>query len=603
MVFYIFFLPTHSMDDCYVLGMTLGHNATAALTHNGRVIACVSEERFTRIKNVYGYPEKAAQYCLNYAGIDGRDLELVVLSSHITPPLKQTSEGFKEESRGEGSLSWFSILSKIRGHVSKVKTLDQMGYQNFAPLLAKMTHKNRVQILSSLLHVAPEKIISSEHHTTHAYSAIFSSDFFQNAEPDEKVLVITVDGEGDMFSSSVGIFTTSTLNYERIAQSSFAESIGHFYSAVTSYLGMRVLEHEYKVMGLAPYSYSHQADALLKKLSEHIWIDDDLKIRTKVHSHHFENTLHELFKGIRFDYVAAASQKLVEMLLVDLVKKAIAKTGIHTIALAGGVIMNVKANYEILKLPGVKKMFVMPSCGDESLPIGSCYYGTLQNHKEVMGSLPPLNHLYFGPEYSHEYIEKVLGQNNFEYKDYGRRIGVEVSRLLSEGNVVARFDGKMEFGARAMGNRSILADASNGDVVEIINRMIKKRDFWMPFAPSIIEEYADYYILHPELLQKVKPYFMMVTFESTPLARRDLKAAMHPYDKTIRPQLVNKFANPRYYELLTYYLKRTGRYGLLNTSFNIHGEPIVCSPEDALKTLRESGLQYLSLGDFLVYKA
>ncbi len=589
------------MDRYHVLGITLGHNATAAIMNKGQVLACASEERFVRVKNVYGYPEKAVQYCLKQAGIKSNELDLVVLSSHITPPLHQTNDGLKEESREDSGNTWFTLLSKVRERMGGMKNIEIAGYKSMAPMFARMTHKNRVKIISSLLGIPEGKIISSEHHLTHAFSAIFSGDFLQD-KSDKNVLVITVDGEGDMLSSSVGIFNPKTLKYERIAQSNYAESIGHFYSAVTSYLGMKVLEHEYKVMGLAPYSRTEKADELYRKLCECIWIDDELQIRTKLHSHHFDKLFEKLFKGIRFDYVAAAAQKLVETLLVGLVKKAIAKTNLHDVALAGGVFMNVKANYDILKLPEVNKLFIMPSCGDESLPIGSCYYGTLLNDKNSMMNKTALQNIYFGPEYTHEEILKAFEESDYEYRDFGRRINVETSRLLAEGEIVARFDGRMEFGARALGNRSILADASNVDVVEVINRMIKKRDFWMPFAPSIMEEYADVYIKYPQLLQKTRPYFMMMAFESTPLAQRDLKAAMHPYDKTIRPQLVNKFNNPKYYELLNYFMKRTGRYGFLNTSFNIHGEPIVCSPQDALHTLKESGLKYLAIGDFIVSK-
>jgi carbamoyltransferase len=589
------------MGDYYVLGMTLGHNATAAITKNGEVIASASEERFVRIKNVYGYPQRAIAYCLQEAELTPQELDLVVLSSHITPPLKQTEGGLREESRNDqDAVSWFTLLSKVRGKVSKFKTLDMLGYQNIAPLFAKLTHKKRKEVLGSLLGVPEEKIVSSEHHLTHAYAGIFASDFFR--DKDEKLLVVTVDGEGDMVSSSIGVFHTQDYRYERIASSSYAESLGHFYSAITAHLGMKILEHEYKVMGLAPYSDSDMVDKLMRKIRPYIWVDDELCIRTKVHSHRFEDVFSELFKGVRFDHVAAAAQKIVEEVLVTLVKKSIQKTGVHSVILSGGVFMNVKANYEILKLPEVKRLFAMPSCGDESLPLGSCYYGTLLHNKQALRSLQPLQQLYFGPAYSHATMLKALKKSEFDYKDYKHRVHTEVARLLSRGDVVARCDGRMEFGARALGNRSILADASRGDVVEEINKMIKMRDFWMPFAPSIMEEYALKYLKNPELLKKTKPYFMMVTFESTPLAQKHLKAALHPYDKTLRPQLVNKNINPRYYALLHSFMKKTKQYGLLNTSFNIHGEPIVCTPEDALHTLRESGLHYLALGDFIVRK-
>ena len=590
------------MNDVYVLGMTLGHNATAALTKNGVILATASEERFTRKKNVYGYPKQAITYCLQEGGIAANKLDLVVLSSHITPPLTNTEEGIRESSPDDkGTTNWFTALSKFRGKLKKVKQLDTLAYTKAAPLLAKGTHKKRTEVVSHLLGIDKSKIVSSEHHLTHAYTAIYASDLLKE-EKGKEILVITVDGEGDMLSSSVGIYDSSKDSYKRIAQSHYSESIGHFYSAITSYLGMKILEHEYKVMGLAPYSSSTIADKLYVKLKKYLWIDDNLRIKTKVHSHTFEEHLEKLCKGVRFDYVAAAAQKLVEHLVVDLVKKAVHKTGIHSVILSGGVFMNVKANYEILKLPEVKKLFIMPSSGDESLPIGSCYFGTLLKSKEAMHHLEPLTDLYYGPAYSNEYIEHTLKQSEFKYKHYGENIEKQVANLLAKGEVVARFSGRMEFGARALGNRSIIADASREGVVEEINQMIKMRDFWMPFAPSILAEHADKYLKHYALLKKVKPHFMTISFESTPLAWEDLKGAMHPADKTLRPQLVTAVMNPGYHRLLKLFHKKTGKYGILNTSFNIHGEPIVCSPEDALHTLKESGLKYLALGEYLVKK-
>ncbi len=590
------------MEDYYVLGMTLGHNATAALTKNGEIIATASEERFTRVKNVYGYPKKAIEYCLKEAKILSHQLNLVVLSSHITPPLTNTTEGIKESApEDKENHNWFTTLSKVRKQLKKIKALDTKLYNKTAPLLAKTTDKKRKHLVSHLLNVDEKKIISSEHHLTHAYTGIYASDLLEDTK-EKELLVITADGEGDMLSSTVGIYNKQEQTYQRIAQSDYSESIGHFYSAITVNLGMKMLEHEYKVMGLAPYSQSKIANKLYNKLKECIWIDDQLKVKTKVHSHRFVEYLEKLCKKTRFDYVAAASQRLVEKLLVDLVKKAIDKTNIHSVILSGGVFMNVKANYEILKLPEVKQLFIMPSSGDESLPIGSCYYGTWKKNKELMKKVEPLTHLYYGPNYNKEAIEKALKESEFKYKYYGKKINQQVALLLSKGHVVARFAGRMEFGARSLGNRSILADASREGALEEINQMIKQRDFWMPFAPSILEEHAAKYIKHPELLQKTRANFMTVSFESTPLGQKDLKAAMHPADKTLRPQFVTKKMNPSYYDLLKEYQKKTGRYGLLNTSFNIHGEPIVCNPVDALHTLRTSGLHYLALGDYIVTK-
>ena len=590
------------MTATYVLGMTLGHNATAALTKNGDIIATASEERFTRHKNEYGYPQQAIAYCLATANISADQLTSVVLSSHITPPLVTTDKGMKESAPGETeNKNWFTRLSRVREQLKKAKALETTAYQKLAPVFAKATNKKRKQMVSELLGVPVSKIISSEHHLTHAYTGIFASNLLAEAK-DEQFLVITVDGEGDMISSTVGTFDVKDHKYKRIAHSTYAESIGHFYSAVTAHLGMKILEHEYKVMGLAPYSRSKIADKLYEKLKQYIWIDDDLRVRTKVHSHQFEKTLAQLCKNVRFDYVSAAAQRLVETLVVDLVKKAIKKTGIHSVILSGGVFMNVKANYEILKLPEVKKIFIMPSSGDESLPIGSCYFGTLRHDKQCMRTLKPLTHMYYGPRYTKQEIEQALQKSEFTYKDYGDNINKKTADILAKGHVIARFADRMEFGARALGNRSILADASREGVLEEINQMIKKRDFWMPFAPSILAEHAAKYLQHPKLLDKTQPHFMTISFESTPLAQKHLRAALHPADKTLRPQLVTKQMNSGYYEVLQAFMKKTKQYGVLNTSFNIHGEPIVCSPEDALHTLRESGLHYLALGPFLVTK-
>src|SRR3989344_8372970 len=231
------------MNNYHVLGMTLGHNATAAITNNGRIIACASEERFTREKNVYGYPARAIDYCLHAANLTPQKIDLVVLSSHITPPLYTTSDGLKEQSRHDKpSLNWFSLLSAMRGKINTIKKLDQTGYRHAAPLLSKITNKKRVDLISHRLGISQQNIISSEHHLTHAYTGIFASDLLLDC-PHDELLTITVDGEGDAISSSVGIFRRSDYNYKRIATSSYAESIGHFYSAITSYLGMKPLEH------------------------------------------------------------------------------------------------------------------------------------------------------------------------------------------------------------------------------------------------------------------------------------------------------------------------------------------------------------------------
>lgn len=576
----------------YVLGATLGHNATAALSKDGKIVACASEERFSRKKNHYGYPEKAIKFCTDFCKITPQELDLVVLASHITPPLVAQGGDIREASREDKKLNWFTALSKVRSSLQRLKPLETNSYMRVAPAFAKMTHKKRVEMISSQLGIDHNKIISGEHHLLHAISGIYASGM-----SDKDLLVITVDGEGDMLSATVGTFQQGA--YKRLASSNFSDSIGHFYSAVTQYLGMRMLEHEHKVMGLAPYAAQERAEEAYKIFKEYLWIDG-LAIKAKVHSHRFLEVLERELRCVRFDYVAAGAQLLVERLLCTLVKNAVAQTNIRDIILSGGVFMNVKANEKILKLPEISSLYVVPSCGDESLPIGCCYHGT--KFLNPQAKLEPVHDLYLGPEYQNNAMRDILLKSEFKFRLCENTIAEEVAKLLAKGEIVARFSGRMDFGARALGNRSILADASDPGIVERINKTIKMRDFWMPFAPVIMEEQAYKYIKDIELLQKIKPHYMMVTFDSTRQAQKDLAAAMHPYDKTLRPQLINKQTNQEYYQILVEFGKLTGRYGIINTSFNIHGEPIVCSPEDALHTMRNSDLQYLALGSYLVYK-
>lgn len=579
------------MNNC-VLSLTLGHNCTAALSKNGGIIASSSEERFTRKKNQTGFPAKAIQSCLKIANISIKDVDLVVLASHITPPLQQSGNEI-EHDWGDKRFSWYSAASKIRRGLRRYKFLETALYNALAPKFGKYTEIGRKNLISRALGIDKNKILSAEHHLLHAYAGIFSSGLKGD------LLVITVDGEGDGLSSTVGVFSGG--RYRRISSSPYSESIGLFYSAVTEHLGMKILEHEYKVMGLAPYASPERARKLADKLKKLIRVEG-LRIKTKVHSHRFKEVLKKKLEGERFDVIAGAAQMLVEELLVKLVKNGIKRTGMKRVILSGGVFMNVKANQSIAALPELEEGYFMPSCGDESLPIGGCYWGTREILKHE--NLKPLKNLYLGPDFSDEDALKAIKEagKEFSYEKLDGGMAKRVAKILSRGKVVARCCGRMEFGARALGNRSILADPSMLGIIEKINKMIKMRDFWMPFAPVIMEEHAKEYLKDKAILKKTKPYFMMITFDSTKKAQTELAGGVHPYDKTLRPQLINSEMNPGYYAILKEFSRITGRYGIINTSFNIHGEPIVMTPADALHTLRNSGLDYVIIGNYLVRK-
>jgi carbamoyltransferase len=301
----------------------------------------------------------------------------------------------------------------------------------------------------------------------------------------------------------------------------------------------------------------------------------------------------------RFDHIAGGVQLFVERFLVRWVKACIAETGIRRIALSGGVFMNVKANQKILELPEVEELFVFPSCGDETNSIGAAW---LRYRQRSAKNPKKLGHFYVGPEYDDAQVEAALRSYKFQ-NHAGIRAETEVERsvatLLAKGEIVARFKGRTEFGARALGNRSILANPAVPGVVKVINEMIKCRDFWMPFAPSVLAERSEDYFHKPK---PVEAPYMIITLDSREEKRNAMAAAIHPHDCTGRPQEVIEDWNPDYHRLIKYFEEMTGEGIILNTSFNLHGEPVVCSPRDALRVFDISGLQHLAIGTFMLTK-
>ena len=305
----------------------------------------------------------------------------------------------------------------------------------------------------------------------------------------------------------------------------------------------------------------------------------------------------------RFDSICRGLQDYTEELIVKWVKNAINETNIHTLALAGGVFMNVKANKRIMELDEVKEMFVFPSCGDETNIFGAAWYiyaKDKREHEEKI-DISPFGPFYYGTRIEDEkvemYVKKFAKEHNIEY-EYRSDISQYVGELLAENHIVARAYGPMEFGARALGNRSNLANASDLKNVRLINMAVKKRDFWMPFAPVILKEREKDYIINPK---NIPAPYMILSFDTTD-NRNDIIAAVHPADYTARPQIIEELWNKEYYQIIKTFEKETGIGGLLNTSFNLHGYPIVNDVEDALWVFENSGLRYLQLGNYIVYK-
>jgi carbamoyltransferase len=315
----------------------------------------------------------------------------------------------------------------------------------------------------------------------------------------------------------------------------------------------------------------------------------------------FGAELRKIFEFARFDVMAAAMQIFIEEMAIRWIKNCIAQTKIKKLALAGGLFMNVKLNKKILELPEVESVYIMPSSGDESTPIGAAYYKAVELGVPL-DKIEPLKALYLGPDYSNQDINHALGSFKFRNKvKITKMQSVEetVSDLLFQGNIVALYQGREEFGARALGNRSILADPSDVNVIKVINKMIKSRDFWMPFAGTMTEVQAQINLKNPK--KHFAPYMVMAFDIQANI--NDFRAAIHPYDETMRPQVLIREWNPVYYRILELFEKKSHkRGGLLNTSFNLHGYPIVSSPRDALEALDKSGLKFLALGPYLISK-
>lgn len=564
-----------------ILGIHDGHNAAAAVVIDGRVVAAVQEERFTREKNWSGFPRRSIAWALCEAGLGPRDIDAVALANLHMPAPKNRAQ-LLEEYRTAASLA---MRARRLARHTPLRDLYARGRraERLAQIEAARLPADRVHFV--------------EHHTAHAAAA-----YYGWGRHDEPVLVLTNDGAGDGLCASVNVGGGGRML--RLTAVPDAESLGNIYAVVTFLMGMVPLEHEYKLMGMAPYAPNAGRDAVLAGLRPLMrFVDRGVRWRRAPgvpETYYSLSLLRETLALRRFDWICAGLQAWVEEMLVAWVRNCIRATGIRKVALGGGVFMNVKANKAIADLPEVEDLFVFPSCGDETNAVGAAYW--VEAGDGVDGShIPPLRDVYWGPAANEAHIAETLCRRSADGRwtyEKCADIAERVAALLAAGEIVARCSGPAEFGARALGNRSILADASRPEVVRVINDMIKSRDFWMPFAPAVLAERAHDYLVNPKGL--FAPY-MILSFDTT-AAVDDLRAAIHPYDRTARPEVVRQDWNPEFYRVLKAFERRTGRGAILNTSFNLHGYPIVNSPDDALDVLEASGLRHLALDDFLVSK-
>ena len=565
-----------------ILGIHDGHNSSATLMVNGNVIYSIQEERLTRRKNECGYPKLAIDEVLHLSNIKPAELSEIAVASeymHSKSHLENVSTWYKASSKRQSE-----NLASLNNHQTQQDNL-------------KRRQLERTQEISDHLIVDKSKVHFYNHHECHAAAAYYGSDF----KFDEEILVLTCDGAGDGLCASVSIGHKGKIR--RISESDRKNSPGKVYSRVTYYLGFQPWEHEYKIMGMAPYAepkYSAEINKLLGNMLTYDAKTLKFESNDNLHMDELYPILKTIFERKRFDAICGGVQLFIENLITNWVAAAIEVTGIRKIVLGGGVFMNVKCNKLISELEVVDSMYIFPSCGDESLSFGSAWIANskLQNSSS---ELPKLRHLYLGGECSDDEIlesESVLGTLNYQCDTYPD-INARIAELLSEGEIVARCTGRMEWGARALGNRSILSAPSEWENVEKINSMIKKRDFWMPFAPSIQAEYADQLVCNGK---SINSPFMMLAFDSIPSKVSQFRAALHPRDKTARVQYVHKESNPEYWCIIDNFRKITGIPCVLNTSFNLHGFPLVYKPKEAFEVFLNSGLRYLAINSRLYSK-
>jgi len=564
----------------YILGISCYyHDSAAAIIKDGKVIAAVEEERFTRNKFDDDFPKNAIDYCIKEANISPNEIELVAFYDK-------------------------SVL-KFERLLDNYIAVAPRGLRSFLDVIPKWLHK-RLWIKDEIkkhLKGFGGKIIFPEHHLSHAAYTFFTSPFNESA-------ILTVDGVGEWTTASFG--QAEDTNIQLTDDIRWPHSLGLFYSAFTYYLGFKVNEGEYKLMGLSSYGDPKYYDLIKKELID---IKDDGSIHLNMkyfaftHDKVMTNKKFEnLFgcpvrkedseaKQIHYD-IAASAQLVLEEVLLKMVNHVYEKTHKENLCLGGGVALNGVANYKILKEGPFKNVYIPPSPGDAGSAIGCALYAyysfcknqrTIEKDNDVMMS----NNVWLGPKYSNSEIKSFLDSKNIIYQklEYDELIRKTVE-LISEQNVVGWYQDKMEWGPRALGNRSILADPRNAKMKDILNEKIKHRESFRPFAPSILEEYAAEYFD----LTVPSPYMLLVTKVKKP----DTIPAVTHVDGTGRVQTVSKKSNKLYYELINEFFKLTGVPVLINTSMNVRGEPIVDTPEQAYSMILKTDMDYLVMGNFLI---
>lgn len=584
-----------------ILGIHDGHNSGASLFKDGKLLSALSEEKISRKKNEYGFPIKSINSILKHNNISKSQIDSIAVSTKNLPPkyylvkrntsfslhdyIKEQNDYWYKKIYENKNVKYLDVFKKkILGKkklfydFSKIKNEDDFSGMQMA----------RKKFYSKYFSLDEKKIFFFDHHECHAYYGYYGRGVINN-----KTCVITLDGGGDGSNATIWISKNKIL--KNVYRTNIG-NLGRMYRYITLILGMKPTEHEFKVMGLAGYALekSEYYQKSLKIFKETLGVKGTkFKYKKKIKDNYFY--FKKKLSGERFDTISYAIQKYLEDILLEWFGNISKKYNIKDFIFSGGVAQNVKATKKILESKNISSIYVPPGPGDESLSIGAVYCFLSKNR--INQKISDMQNPYVGISFKDSDLDFIKKIKNVKIKKTTYK---EVANILAKGNPIARFSLEPnEFGPRALGNRSILADPRKQDIINLINKKIKVRDFWMPFAPSILEGDAKK-IMH--VIKNHKNPYMTISFDVKQKYIDKISAAVHPFDKTCRPQFVSKKINPEYYNLIKEFKKITNIGVLLNTSFNLHGEPIVFQPKDAIKSFLKSGLKYLYIGKYLIKK-
>ena len=565
----------------YILGIQVGHDAAAALIVDGKIVADVAEERFTRVKNDSSFPLNAIKFCLDFSGIDIGDVDAIALPSRYMHPTVPVFLGLSKDQMPKENRTVKSRLKKtVLDYISPSRqiTITLPLYQKPLSVSSKC------------------KILLVDHHKAHAGSAYYTSGL-----NNERSLVVTMDGIGDI--ASVAIWKGENNKLESLKSWGGEASLGWFYSNCTEALGWRHGSDEWKTMGLAPYGKTHPGtldgfhpvfkDGELIKPHDYqgagSWMDHS------AFHYHFDDAyaLQKIAEKLGQEDFSAEAQRVFQDQVHEIILPWLNKVGTRHFCAAGGSFLNVKANQELWYSGKLDTQWIYPNPGDAGLAVGAALCVYFENNPEKEHKL--LSDVYFGPEYTNDEIRVLLEARGLAYEYVDDPSGA-AAVYLSEDKVVGWFQGRMESGPRALGNRSILMSPLKEENKDIINRCVKYREAFRPFCPSMLYEKSQEYLINSR-----DERFMVTSFTVKEDKRDKIPAVVH-VDGTARPQMVKEEINPRYYNLIKKFGEITGEYVVLNTSFNVKGEPVVCHPREAIKCFFDTGLDVLFMGNYKICK-